>query len=221
MTDNLPLSLEAQALLFTEARTANTFTDEPVTDEQVQAIYRLVKYGPTALNSQPLRVLLVREEGRDRLLKHMADGNRDKTANAPLVAVLAADTEFHEHLPHTFPHVPGMRDRFPDVVQREEMARFNAALQIGYFLLGVRAVGLAAGPMGGFDASGMDEEFFAGTGWKSLLVVNIGRPGENARYPRLPRLELDQVVRLVQDADHAVGHGSGQDDSGSAVRHAA
>ncbi len=197
MTDTLALSPDAQALLFTEARTAHAFTDEPVSDDQVAAIYELVKYAPTAMNAQPLRVLLVRDEGRDRLLKHMADGNRDKTANAPLVAVLAADTGFHEHFAQTFPHVPGLKERFSDPAQREQMARFNATLQAGYFLLGVRAAGLAAGPMGGFDATGIDEEFFAGTGWKSVLVVNIGRPAENAWFDRLPRLEQDRVVRTV------------------------
>lgn len=191
----LALTPEAQALLFTEARTANTFTDEPVTDEQVAAIYDLVKFGPTALNSQPLRMLLVRAENRDRLLKHMADGNRDKTESAPLVAVLAADTEFHEHLETTFPHAPGAKQMFADPVAREQAARFNAAIQVGYFLLGVRAAGLAAGPMGGFDAAGLDAEFFEGTGWKSLVVVNIGRPGEDAWFDRLPRLEQEQVVR--------------------------
>src|SRR5690606_18285747 len=72
MTDALKLSAEAQDLLFREARTANTFTDEPVTDEQVAAIHDLVKYGPTAMNSQPLRVILIRsDEARARLLKHM------------------------------------------------------------------------------------------------------------------------------------------------------
>jgi 3-hydroxypropanoate dehydrogenase len=194
MTDMM-LSPEAQDLLFREARTANTFTDEPVTDEQVAAIYDLVKYAPTAMNTQPLRILLVRGgETRERLLKHMADGNRDKTANAPLVAVLAADTDFHEHLGRTFPHFPGARDLFADDTAREQAAKFNAGLQIGYFLLGVRAVGLAAGPMGGFDAAGLDEEFFAGSNLKSLLVVNLGRPGENPWHDRLPRLSHDEVV---------------------------
>lgn len=194
-THELALSPDAQDLLFREARTANTFSDEPVTDEQVAAIYDLVKYGPTAMNAQPLRVLLVRDgEARERLLKHMADGNRDKTADAPLVAVLAADSNFHDHLHKTFPHFPGARDVFADDETRVDAARFNAALQIGYFLLGVRAAGLAAGPMGGFDAAGMDREFFAGTGWQSLLVVNIGKPGENAWYDRLPRLDADEVI---------------------------
>jgi 3-hydroxypropanoate dehydrogenase len=193
----LALDPRAQALLFTDARTANTFTDEPVTDEQVSEIYDLVKYGPTALNSQPLRILLVRDENRDRLLKHMADGNRDKTERAPLVAVLAADTAFHENLPRTFPHAPDAKAMFAHAEGREQAARFNAAIQVGYFLLGVRAAGLAAGPMGGFDAAGLDEDFFAGTGWKSLLVVNIGHPGDNAWFDRLPRLGLDEVVRVA------------------------
>lgn len=56
----LQLDTAAQNLLFLDARTANAFTDEPVTDEQVQAVYDLVKYAPTAYNQQPLRVVLVR-----------------------------------------------------------------------------------------------------------------------------------------------------------------
>lgn len=195
MSDILELSPEAQNLLFREARTANTFSDEPVSDEQIAAIYELVKHGPTAMNNQPLRIALVRQgEARERLLKHMSEGNREKTAGAPLVAVLAADTDFHENLERTFPHFPGAKDLFADDVAREQAARFNATLQIGYFLVGVRAAGLAAGPMGGFDAAGIDADLFEGTTLKSLLVVNIGRPGENPWFDRLPRLAHDEVV---------------------------
>lgn len=195
MTVQLKLSSDAQDLLFRAARTANTFTDEPVTDEQVEAIQDLVKYGPTAMNSQPLRVVLVRsDDARARLLKHMSDGNRDKTGAAPLVAILAADTNFNEHLPQVFPHAEGAKDWFPDPEAREAMARLNAGLQIGYFVRGVRAAGLAAGPMTGFDAAGIDEDLLAGTGYRTMVVMNIGHPGENAWFDRLPRLEHEQVV---------------------------
>ncbi len=195
MSDILELSPEAQDLLFREARTANTFSDEPVTDEQIAAIYELVKHGPTAMNNQPLRIALVRQgEARERLLKHMSEGNREKTAGAPVVAILAADTDFHENLERTFPHFPGAKDLFADDAAREQAARFNATLQIGYFLVGVRAAGLAAGPMGGFDAAAVDADFFEGTALRSLLVVNIGRPGENPWFDRLPRLAQDEVV---------------------------
>jgi 3-hydroxypropanoate dehydrogenase len=195
-----PLSLDpaAQDLLFREARTANTFTDEPVTDEQVKAIYDLVKWAPTSMNNQPLRIVLVRSaEGRERLLAHMSEGNRAKTGAAPLVAILAADTDFHEHLPRVFPHFPGAKDLFAEPGARAEVAVFNASLQVGYFILGVRAAGLAAGPMTGFDAKGLDQEFFPDGRNHVLAVVNIGRPGPEAWFSRSPRLDYEDVVTTV------------------------
>ena len=195
---SLVLDPAAQDLLFREARTANTFTDEPVTEEQVQAIYDLVKFGPTAFNQQPLRVVLVRSpEARERLVQHMAEGNRPKTATAPLVAILAADNEFHEELPALFPHFPQAKDMFfAERPVRERAAGFNAALQAAYFIVGVRAAGLAAGPMTGFDFAGVQKEFLDGD-HTPLMIVNIGRPGEDASHPRSPRLAYDEVVTTV------------------------
>jgi len=187
----LVLDDESQRLLFTNARTANTFSDDPVDDEQLAAIYDLMKWAPTGGNTQPLRILFIRSpEAKERLIAHLNEGNRDKTRSAPVVAVLAADTSFHEHLGRLFPQRPEMKDYFAaDDALRERQAKFNATLQAGYFLLAVRAMGLAAGPMGGFDAAGIDEEFFADGTWSSILVVNIGRPGPRAWRDRLPRLD--------------------------------
>ncbi|WP_432124730.1 malonic semialdehyde reductase [Streptomyces sp. C10-9-1] len=195
---SLVLDPAAQDLLFREARTANSFTDEPVTDEQVQAIYDLVKYGPTAFNQTPLRIVLIRsDEARARLLPHLAEGNRAKTAAAPLVAVLAADNEFHTELPTLFPHFPQAKDVFfSERPVREATATVNAALQAAYFIVGVRAAGLAAGPMTGYDAVGIQKEFLDGD-HTPLMVVNIGRPGPDAWFPRSPRLDYDKVVTSV------------------------
>ncbi|MFD3946407.1 malonic semialdehyde reductase [Streptomyces sp. NPDC058579] len=194
----LALHVTAQDLLFREARTANTFTAEPVTDGQVQAIYDLVKYAPTAFNQSPLRVVLVRsDEARARLVDLMAEGNGRKTAAAPLVAILAADNEFHEELPALLPHFPQAKDLFfADRPVREESALLNATLQAAYFILGVRAAGLAAGPMTGFDFPGVRKEFLDDD-HTPLMVVNIGRPGADAWYPRSPRLSYDEVVTTV------------------------
>ncbi|MFD4655183.1 malonic semialdehyde reductase [Kitasatospora sp. NPDC058444] len=198
-TDALVLDAAAQDLLFREARTANTFTDEPVSEEQVQAIYELVKYGPTAFNQQPLRVVLVRsEEARERLVRQMGDGNKNKTATAPLVAILAVDNEFHEELPTQFPHFPQAKDVFfSERSTREQSAALNGALQAAYFIIGVRAAGLAAGPMTGYDAEGVNKEFFGDGDHSVLAVVNIGKPGEDAWFPRSPRLAYDEVVTTV------------------------
>ncbi|WP_153395383.1 malonic semialdehyde reductase [Ornithinicoccus halotolerans] len=197
--DLLALDPEAQDLLFREARTANAFTDEPVAEEQLQAIYDLVKWAPTSMNIQPLRVVLVQSgEARERLLPHLAEGNRAKTGSAPAVAVLAVDTEFHEELPRTFPHVPAAKDMFAaDDDFRCRAGELNAALQVGYFILGVRAAGLAAGPMTGFDTDGVTREFLDPNRQRALVVVNIGYPAEDAWAHRLPRLDYDEVVTTV------------------------
>jgi 3-hydroxypropanoate dehydrogenase len=199
MSDALVLDAAAQDLLFREARTANTFTDEPVTDEQIQAVYDLVKYAPTSMNMSPLRIVLVRsDDARARLVSHLADGNKDKTAKAPLVAVLAADHEFHEELPKLFPHFPQAKDLFfAERPGREAASNLNATLQVAYFILGLRAAGLAAGPMTGYDAEGINKDFFADGDHSVLAVVNIGKPGEDAWFPRSPRLEYDEVVTTV------------------------
>jgi 3-hydroxypropanoate dehydrogenase len=196
---HLELDSKAQDLLFLEARTANTFADEPVTDEQVRAIYHLVKWAPTSMNNQPLRVVLVRSpEARERLVGLMAEGNRAKTEAAPLVAILAADVDFHDELPSQFPHFPGARDLFAaDETSRESAAKLNAALQIGYFTMGIRAAGLAAGPMTGLDAAAVDREFFPDGRHRTMVVMNIGKPGDGAWFDRLPRLDYDEVVSAV------------------------
>lgn len=194
----LPLLDEAgRALLFTGARTANSFAPTPVTDAELDGIWDLAKWPPTAANTQPLRVLYVRTpEGRERLVRHMNDGNKAKTATAPAVAVLAVDTQFHEHIPQLVPFRPELKDAFAaNDTMRTETMRFSGALQAGYFLLAVRAHGLAAGPMAGFDAAGLDAEFFPDGRWTSVLVVNIGHPGPDPWFGRLPRLDHTDAIK--------------------------
>lgn len=195
----LAIDENAQDLLFREARTANRFTDEPVPDEQVQAIYDLVKWAPTSFNQQPLRLVLVRStKAREQLVSRMMDSNQEKTRNAPLTAIVAADVDFHENLPTQFPVFPQAKDYFfGDEAVRIASATMNAALQVAYFVIGIRAAGLAAGPMSGFDTDGVNKDFFPEGRHRTLCVINIGRPAPNAWHDRLPRLEYDQVVSTV------------------------
>lgn len=181
--------------LFTNAHTAYSFTSEPVGDAQLEEIYELMKFAPTPTNSQSLRILFVRTpEGKKRLLPHLNESNQPKSDSAPVVAVLAFDTEFHERLPEHFPHAPSAKDSYTDPVKRAAAAKQIATLQAGYFILAVRSVGLDAGPMAGFSTMGMDSEFFAGTSWNSLYVVNIGHAAPEGIKPRNPRLAKEDAL---------------------------
>jgi 3-hydroxypropanoate dehydrogenase len=110
---------------------------------------------------------------------------------------LAADTRFHENLPSLLPQAPGEKDLFADEERREHAARFNATLQAGYFILAVRAAGLHAGPMGGFDAVGVDHDLLGDGPLKSIMIVNIGHPAEGGTFPRNPRLTSAEVVTTL------------------------
>ncbi|MFJ8696863.1 malonic semialdehyde reductase [Streptomyces roseolilacinus] len=194
-THRLVLEARAQDLLFRQARTVDRFTDEPVPDETVRAIHDLVRHGPTAFNQQPLRMCLLRsQESRSRLAGHLSRSNREKTLAAPLTVLLAVDNEFHRRLPDQFPQFPGAMDLFSEKrMVRERSALLNGALQAAYFIIGIRAAGLAAGPMSGFDEDGVNREFFPDGKWSALLVVNIGRPAGTGPRPRGPRLAYDEV----------------------------
>lgn len=199
MTTSTQLENAAAQHIFHSAHTAYRFTDEPVSDEQLHTIYDLSKFAPTAINAQPLRVTFIRTpEAKARLLPLLSPGNRAKSESAPVTAILAADTNFHEQLPKVAPQSAGARENFASNEQaRTAFATNNAWLQAGAFILAIRAAGLDAGPMGGFDAAGIDKEFFAGTALKSILVVNIGVGAEDGFFPRNPRLDFEEATTLL------------------------
>ena len=196
--DLFALNADAQDLLFREAHTAKKFTDEPVSDEQVAAIYDLIKWGPTMTNSQPMRIVLARsEDARTRVVGHMLPNNAEKTANAPLIAVLAADMKFNRHIERIFPDAPFMAQMYEKDDFREPIADSQAWMQAGYFVMGIRAIGLDACPMLGLDRPGLDADLFADSALKCICVVLIGKPTEDAYGPRLPRLDYNEVVSVL------------------------
>jgi len=199
-TPSLAVADDVADLLFRSARTVGAFTDEPVTDEELAGVYDLIKWGPTAINTTPLRLLVVRTpEARERLSKHVNEGNRDRVLAAPVTLIVASDPGFHRHMPTLAPHMAALGEALdPQVEQREQMARMNTLIQFGYLIVGLRAAGLDAGPMAGLDTAGVDAEFFAENGWQSQLIINVGhREGEGTHYPRAARHTYDEVSLTV------------------------
>jgi 3-hydroxypropanoate dehydrogenase len=193
-----PLGGEALGQLFTEARTHNAFLDRPVPEALLREALDLAKMGPTAANNQPLRIVFLRSSAaKERLRPAMAPGNVDKTMAAPVVAIAGYDLEFYEHMPHLMPH----RDFKSMFAGNPELAARSAAqsgtLQVGYFILALRSLGLDAGPMGGFDADKVEAEFFPDGKIKANVVINIGYGDDAKLFPRSPRLSFDQMATVL------------------------
>ncbi len=79
------LSPEALDLIFREARSYNGWLDKPVSDEQIHAIYELLKMAPTSANMQPARIVWAKSAAaKDKLAALAMDGNKAKLTSAPV-----------------------------------------------------------------------------------------------------------------------------------------
>ncbi len=186
-------------LLFREARTHNKFTDEPVTDDDLRALYAILRDGPTSANSSPARFLFLRtREAKRKLAPALSSGNLDKTMAAPVTAIVAYDPKFYEKLPELFPHNPDAMSWFTNNDSLAAITAFrNGTLQGAYLILAARAVGLDIGAMSGFDNEKVDEVFLAEYGWRSNFLCNIGHGDPSGLYPRSLRLEFDEACVLL------------------------
>lgn len=195
------MALDAYALdlLLRQARSHNKFTDQPVTDDELRALYELLKQGPTSANSSPARFVFLRgREAKEKLAPALSGGNVEKTMGAPVTVIVAYDPGFYDKLWHLFPHNSDARTWFSDNTALAATTAFrNGTLQGAYLILAARALGLDVGPMSGFDNDRVDELFLAGLGWRSNFLCNLGHGDPEALLPRLPRLDFHEACVLL------------------------
>jgi 3-hydroxypropanoate dehydrogenase len=197
-TQRPALDEQAMDLLFREARTHNGWLDRPVSDELLKQAVDLMKFGPTAVNASPMRIVFVRSpEAKAKLKGALMEGNVEKTMAAPATAILGYDRAFYDHLPRLFPHADAKAWFAGNEAFATDTAYRNGTLQAGYFLLALRGLGLDTGPMTGFDADKVDAAFFAGTSIRSNILVNIGYGDESKLYPRSPRFACEEIAQFA------------------------
>lgn len=198
VTHNAPIAHPALNQLFRDARTHSAWLPEPVPVELLREVFELARLAPTSANASPARfVFLTTADAKARLKPALAPGNVDKTMSAPVTAIVAWDTEFHEHLPKLFPQAD-MRALFAgNQALIQETAFRNSSLQAAYFILAARALGLDCGPMSGFDAGKLNAEFFPDGKWKVNLLCNLGYGDPSKLYPRNPRLSFEQAAVVL------------------------
>lgn len=192
------VSDQALDVLLRDARSFSDYRPEPVSDDALRALYDLVKWGPTTANSQPQRIVFVRSaEAKARLEPALSSQNKNKVAGAPVVAILAYDMRFFEHLPRLF-HNPNARSWYETTPEQiRTTALRNATLQGAYLMLAARAVGLDCGPMSGFKNDVVDAAFFPDGRFKSNFLCCLGH-GDPSTLPQQDyRFAFDEVCTVL------------------------
>lgn len=192
------LSQDALNTLFNDARTYNNWQDKPVEDDTLMQLYDLVKMAPTSANCQPMRVVFVKShEAKAKLKPALAEGNVEKTMSSPVCAIIGMDMAFYEELPRLFPHTDAKSWFVGNDQLIQDTAFRNSSLQGGYFILAARSLGLDCGPMSGFDAQKVNEEFFAGTTIKANFLCNLGYGDAEGLHPRSPRPTFNEFCKIA------------------------
>ena len=196
MPINQPLGDTALDQLFRTARTYNGYLDKPLSNDQLEAVWDLLKYGPTSANCLPARIVwCVSQESKQKLAALSLPANGEKILGAPATAIIGMDMEFYENLPELFPHTDA-RSWFTgdDKAEfRRISALRNSSLQGAYFILAARALGLDTGPMSGFDNAAVDQAFFADQPHvKSNFISTLGYGDPSTIFGRSPRPGFDR-----------------------------
>jgi len=180
-------------------RTCRKFLSRPVDKDLLIKIYDLAKLGPTSGNSSPLRIVFVQSDvEKDKLYKCLDKGNIEQTKSAPVIALFAYDEKFYENMEKVNPFAPTLIKYFASSQEVAlDTAIRNSTLQAAYFMLAARGVGLACGPMSGFNKEAIEKAFLANTNFKINFICNLGyADGANA-HSRLPRWKFDEVCKIV------------------------
>ena len=192
------LDSTALAQAFTAARTFNKFRPDAVSDATVQALYELLKWGPTSMNAQPGRFVFLRSDAaKQRLKPALSAGNAEKTMAAPVVVIVAGDSRFYEHLPEQFKAFDAKAMFEGNAALAEATAFRNSSLQGAYLIIAARMLGLDCGPMSGFDAAKVNAEFFADGRLRANFLVNLGHGDASGNFARGPRLPFDVAASIL------------------------
>ncbi len=193
-----PLNDAALDQLFRTARTYNGYLDKAVTTEQLDAIWELMKYGPTSANCLPARLIwCVSQESKEKLAALTMPSNGEKILSAPVSVIIGMDMEFYEQLPELFPHADARSWFAGNDAMIHSTAFRNSTLQGAYFMLAARALGLDTGPMSGFSNDAVDAAFFAGTKVKSNFISTLGYGDPASIFDRSPRPGFDRFNTVL------------------------
>lgn len=182
-----------------------------IDDPTIRDLIAYASEAPSAYNLQNWRFIAVRSPQRKQDLMALAYG-QEKVADAavtfivcgilePHLGIRTAMQGFHEdgHIDRGFLEewVDEATSAYQDQpgMQRDEAIR-SASLAAMNLMIAAQAMGLASGPMIGFDAEAVRADFGLAPTEIPVMLVAVGRaaPGN---WPRKRRRSVDQVLHVV------------------------
>ncbi len=178
--------------------------EHELSDDVLKRLFELVVLSPSSFNLQHWRFVVVRDRSRKERLQQAAF-NQPQVGAASAVVVVCAKLAAHEDAERIYEEAPAeIRERMlgtisgvyagkPDM-QRDESIR-SASLAAMTLMYAAKAMGLATGPMIGFDPQAVAKLVELEDGVLPVMLIVLGKEVGEMR-PRMGRLALSEVVKL-------------------------
>ncbi|PSQ06978.1 NAD(P)H nitroreductase [Halobacteriales archaeon QS_6_71_20] len=195
----------------TTRRSVHEYSDEDVSTETLEAVFRKATYAPSSFNLQPWEFLVVRDDDRLATLAEVANGQEHVEEASATVVVLGnldpsahADPVFDDWLRKGYIPDEDVKEQLLDTVEgmadqsaaeRRVWTNRSTALAAQQFMTAAWSEGVATCPMEGFDADALVEAFDIDDGYEPVMLVTVGYPAEDAaEAERKYRRPVDEVV---------------------------
>ena len=185
--------------LFSEARSFGGWLPQTLSPETLLQLYSLAQWGPTSMNSQPMRLKFAQSDSSRKKLSTCVDaGNVGKVLSAPVVAIIGMDLNFPATLTELFPHKAEAKNYYIGNAEKTfATALRNSSLQGAYLMLAARLLGLDCGPMSGFDHAAVDRAFWSGSAVKTNFLCALGYGDHASLKPRGKRYRFEEIAEIV------------------------
>lgn len=189
---------------------ANQFdASHALSETEIAELVRLAAKAPSAYNLQNWRFIAARTPEAKSRLRQLAHGQA-KVAEAAVTFIICGHLPDHADIPTRLRlfteegFMPtsmatdwkeGARAQYADPRTARDEAIRSATFGAATLIHAAEALGLATGPIGGFDAEGVARAFGLEAFEIPVLLVAIGRaaPGN---WPQKPRRPLHEVLRI-------------------------
>ncbi|MFB5674508.1 nitroreductase family protein [Paenibacillus terreus] len=197
-----------------ERRSASNFLPEhPITKEELNDIFELVKLGPSAFNLQHTNYIAVTDPVHKEKLKKAAYGQYKVGSSSAVIVVLGDKkaylqaAEIYEGLKllgvvnqqeydHMVNDTVATYESRGEQFQRDEAIR-NASLSAMLFMMAAKDKGWDTCPMIGFDPEAVKEVLNIDDQHEVVLMITIGKEKVESRKPRGYRKPVNEFVTHI------------------------
>lgn len=155
------------------------FKDKDIEKEKLEKILEAGRIAPTAKNSQPQRIFIIKSEENMKKLKEICKYHFD----APVVLLITFDKEESGRNPYSEKYY-GFED---------------CAIAITYMMLEATSLGLGTTYVGAFDKEEARNTFSISENLEPVALLPIGYPADDAKPSKLhdKNLELDKMFKYI------------------------